>query len=56
MKNLRISFPLVDGSLFELEDIAEKELVHKVASDDWAHHLVQWFWNLQQKMAEQFQS
>jgi hypothetical protein len=35
MKNLHISLPLVDGSLFPMEFASGKELIQTLISDDW---------------------
>ena len=35
MKNLQISLPLVDGSVFPMEFDSGRELIHELVSDDW---------------------
>lgn len=35
MKNLRISLPLVDGSLLPMDFDSGKELIETLISDDW---------------------
>jgi hypothetical protein len=35
MKNLRIYFPLVDGSVFHLKYDTGKQLIHEMVTDDW---------------------
>ncbi len=36
MKNLKIEFPLVNGSLYSLEYDSGKELIHNLVTDDWS--------------------
>jgi len=36
MKNLRISLPLVDGSVFPMEFDSGRELIQELVGDDWA--------------------
>lgn len=36
MKNLKISIPLVDGSLFPLDFKTGKELINNLITNDWA--------------------